>query len=442
MVEIGREWWAKCGKCGMNLGERPGLCYKWKVFWGVCCTEGTFARVVIISLLNSPSNFTVAHLVKTLTMANAEHLKILNEGVEVWNRWRRENRSEKPDLTDTDLGNVDLRIINLVGANLHGSNLQGADLRHANMHNAILTMTNLRSTIMRNAVLSNARLGFAKMNGADLTAASLDSADLRVANLTAANLSRANLRGANLKSVILKQGKLYNTVIGDTALGLADLSDCEGLETVEVNSPCIIDFHTLRASKNLPKSFLLKLGLPELYIDYLPDFYQNEGIRLYPAFLSHSWANKPFARKLYEALIAKGVNVFFDEKKIKPGDEMFTALGRGIEHYDKTILVCSEASLSSWWVDHELEMVFDKERALQKEIGEKFGLLIPITIDDHIFKWTDGKRMAIEKRNIGDFRNWEDEGAFEKALEGLMVALNVDRPDVKPVSHLPRKGKS
>ena len=110
--------------------------------------------------------------------------------------------------------------------------------------------------------------------------------------------------------------------------------------------------------------------------------------------------------------------------------------------HGKTILVCSEDSLNSWWVDQELELVFEKERKLQKETGEKIGLLIPIRIDDHIDTWSSGKRMAIKQRVVGDFRGWEDDAVFEKALDGLVQALNADRKDVGPVSKLPRKAKN
>ena len=132
---------------------------------------------------------------------------------------------------------------------------------------------------------------------------------------------------------------------------------------------------------------------------------------------------------------------FFDEKKLKPGDSIFDSLSRGIELYDKTILVCSKDSLNIWWVDQELELVTEKERNLQKEIGEKVGLLIPIKIDDHIDTWAGGKRMAIKNRAIGDFRNWQDEVEFEKALTDLIHALHIDRPNVKPKSFLREKRK-
>src|SRR5436309_1887863 len=54
-------------------------------------------------------------------MANQEHLNILRQGVEVWNRWRQEHQDIRPDLSDADLnsalvgyttvGNVDLSVV-------------------------------------------------------------------------------------------------------------------------------------------------------------------------------------------------------------------------------------------------------------------------------------------------------------------------------------------
>jgi len=36
-------------------------------------------------------------------MANEEHLKILKQGVEAWNKWREENPDIEPDLFELDL---------------------------------------------------------------------------------------------------------------------------------------------------------------------------------------------------------------------------------------------------------------------------------------------------------------------------------------------------
>jgi hypothetical protein len=162
-----------------------------------------------------------------------------------------------------------------------------------------------------------------------------------------------------------------------------------------------------------------------------------DSLTYYPVFLSHSWENKDFARKLYDALIAKGVGVFFDEKKIRPGDDFYESLSQGIEYYDKMILVCSKASLSeSWWVDREIDRVLAKERELMKERGKRINLLIPIMVDNFVFEWEGAKKEEIRRYRIGDFREWKDEGKFESALNDLLHALNVDRPDIKPKSHL------
>lgn len=354
-------------------------------------------------------------------MANAEHLEILKSGVEKWNEWREKNEIITPDLFGADLSHAFL-----TGANLTGAILTEAFLTEAFLIGAFLTEANL----------SNADLSEAFLFNADLSNAILSNANLSYADLSEANLSNAYLENATLLETRLDKVNFAGCIFARTTFGLTDLSTCLGLDTVQVEYPCTIDFQTLRASKNLPKSFLLKIGLPELYIDYLPEFY-GDALNFYPVFLSHSWANKDFARKLYEALIAKGVNVFFDEKKMKPGDDIYESISKGISWYDKMILVCSQESLSeSWWVDRELDRVLTKERDLFKERGKRINLLIPITIDDYVFKWDGAKAEEVRRYVIGDFKDWQDDAKFEKALNDLVHALNADRPDVKPKSLL------
>ena len=64
-------------------------------------------------------------------MANQEHLDILKQGVDEWNKWRGENSEIRPDLSGAYLREADLREANLFGANLRGADLGGADLRGA-----------------------------------------------------------------------------------------------------------------------------------------------------------------------------------------------------------------------------------------------------------------------------------------------------------------------
>jgi uncharacterized protein YjbI with pentapeptide repeats len=64
-------------------------------------------------------------------MANQEHLDILKQGVQAWNRWREEHPDVDPDLSNANLRHTNLRGANLRGANLRDANLGDADLYHA-----------------------------------------------------------------------------------------------------------------------------------------------------------------------------------------------------------------------------------------------------------------------------------------------------------------------
>ena len=56
-------------------------------------------------------------------MAKPQHLDILKKGVQVWNRWRKENPETPPDLSHAllfgvNLSKADFHMVKLGGANL------------------------------------------------------------------------------------------------------------------------------------------------------------------------------------------------------------------------------------------------------------------------------------------------------------------------------------
>jgi uncharacterized protein YjbI with pentapeptide repeats len=80
-------------------------------------------------------------------MADEEQLCILREGVEAWNRWRKEHPDIQPDLEGADLSQlhllqVDLHGVNLSRCTLHYSILCGADLTQATLREADILSTN------------------------------------------------------------------------------------------------------------------------------------------------------------------------------------------------------------------------------------------------------------------------------------------------------------
>jgi uncharacterized protein YjbI with pentapeptide repeats len=99
---------------------------------------------------------------------NREHLKILNRGVVVWNKWRKENSNIVPHLAYTNLRRVDFSGYNLDNALLpfsilsrcvfKGASFRGADLRGASLRRADLTNANLEGAILRHVSLAECKV--------------------------------------------------------------------------------------------------------------------------------------------------------------------------------------------------------------------------------------------------------------------------------------------
>jgi len=96
-------------------------------------------------------------------MADEEHLRIIRQGVNIWNEWREKHPELIPDLSGADLSEVDLSKADLSGANLSKAYLGGADLFMANLSRASLT----------GAIPMGALLIETDLRGADLTGSSI-----------------------------------------------------------------------------------------------------------------------------------------------------------------------------------------------------------------------------------------------------------------------------
>ena len=125
-------------------------------------------------------------------MANSEHLSLLLEGVDAWNK-RRQESDFTPDLSNIDVWK-EFQKAELLESNiripLREVNLSGANLIGTLMPRAILVDANLEGSRLWAADFTGSDLDRAKLGGADLTGATLDGADLVHANLIGSNLTR------------------------------------------------------------------------------------------------------------------------------------------------------------------------------------------------------------------------------------------------------------
>lgn len=169
-------------------------------------------------------------------MANPEHIKILQQGIEAWNQWREENQDIQPDLSlanlrDAKLEGADLSLTKLGGADLMGADLRGADLKGADLRSAKLKEADLRGARLWSAKLINAGLICAKLEGADLPYAKLMGAVLWSADLSRAKLQHADLRSALLKGTNLEKADVsYVRYNRDGEFRGIRLGGCHGSE--------------------------------------------------------------------------------------------------------------------------------------------------------------------------------------------------------------------
>jgi uncharacterized protein YjbI with pentapeptide repeats len=356
-------------------------------------------------------------------MADEEHVDLLNQGVDAWNMWRSDHPDVQPDLRGAvlagrDLNSINLRCADLVGADLRKADLRQvdlrvADLRHANLYHASLGPSIYDFTVWRGRDEESAVTKYLDPDGSDLRGANLKNADLRFSNLTDANLTWASFVGANMKGV-----RLRDTIFANTYLAGA-----QGLDVCLHLGPCIIDYRTLQCSGTLPLKFLRGCGLPDNLIEYLPSLL-NLPIQFYSCFISYSSQDDDFVQRLHADLQNSRVRCWFAPEDLKIGDKTRSRIDEVIRIHEKLLLVLSENSINSAWVEKEVETAFEHER----ETGDT--VLFPVRLDDAVMDMKTGWAADIKRtRNIGDFRRWKEHDGYRASLARLLRDLKIEAPD-------------
>jgi hypothetical protein len=259
------------------------------------------------------------------------------------------------------------------------------------------------------------------LSGADLHDKWLVAANLRGANLCQVNLSGADLRGANFTEADLTGAALTFAKVGLTIFGAVDLHTVEGLDTLVHHGPSTIGIDTLyRSHGNISEEFLRGAGVPDAMITYSKSLV-GQPFQYHSCFISYSSRDEALAQRLHADLQAKGVRCWFAPEDLKIGDEFRSVIDVSIYRYDRLLLILSEHSVKSRWVQKEVETAFEKEGK------ENRIVLFPVRIDEAVMHSAIGWAADIcRQRHIGDFRQWKDHDAYQQAFHRLLRDLKAE----------------
>ena len=336
-------------------------------------------------------------------MANQHHLSLVKQGVAVWNDWRGNNPTTLPDLSSE---------------NLTGLKLPGANLSRARFGRSTLTRAELASADLTDAGLYQVEFYRADLRNADLRRADLSGAKFHNANLTAAVLHDANLFRVDFIGTELAGARFARARCSLTTFAGVDLGEVLELADAIHRGPSNIDTSTfLRSLGKTPTEFFRGAGVPDSFITHTRSFvaltadYQS-------CFISYSSHDRAFAERLHADLRARNLRCWFAPEDLKIGDRFQETIEDSIRLYDKVMIVLSDASVQSRWVEREVNA------AREREDREDRTVLFPIRIDDTVMNAPQPWAADIRRtRHIGDFREWEAHASYIKAFERLLRDL-------------------
>lgn len=143
-------------------------------------------------------------------------------------------------------------------------------------------------------------------------------------------------------------------------------------------------------------------------------------------FVCYSTTDEPFVQRLVARLRSAGVEVWYAPEDLRGGALQHEQFQQAIQAHDRLLLVLSEASISSTWVESELRW------AVRAESPIGTHKLFPIRLVDlptlqhwSCFDADTGRDLAVVVRSyfLPDFSHWQDAAIFEGACVRLLRDL-------------------
>jgi hypothetical protein len=176
----------------------------------------------------------------------------------------------------------------------------------------------------------------------------------------------------------------------------------------------------LQKSGPLKPAFLQGAGLPAKLINSLPSLLK-QAIH-YSCFISYSTHDEEFAKRLHADLQDKGVTCWFGPLDLPIGGKILDEVDEAIHLANKVLLILSENSIGSNWVEKEVKKALEEEDMREP----KQTVLFPIRLDDAVMKTKQAWAGLVRRdRHIGDFTRWKDHDAYKQSFEHVLRDLTV-----------------
>jgi uncharacterized protein YjbI with pentapeptide repeats len=403
-------------------------------------------------------------------VADALQLELIRRGLVPFNSWRETNPSARIDLTDGDIRKRYLRRAQFSYATLDRANLSECDLsaadftnasaRDANFKSAVLTRTNFEAARLDRANLTNVTLKQvyiqptliaegqtmvtpnASFREARLGEARMVDCIFRKISFAHADFRRASIEGCVFDAVDLDGANFAGATLGNTSFINVDLNRVLGLADVRHGAANSLDLHTLRASR-LNAAFLRGAGLSDFEVSFAElyeptlsservldkiylmfDARTTKPIQVRQVFISYAREDDTFAAKLERKLSDSGMRSWRDVHDLNAG-RVESQIDAAIRLNPILILVLSEHSVDSDWVEWEATRARDIERELKRDV------LCPVALDRswEDSRWSAVLQQQVKKYNILDFAEWRDDIFFAHVFAKLRRGLLLNYPE-------------
>jgi hypothetical protein len=192
----------------------------------------------------------------------------------------------------------------------------------------------------------------------------------------------------------------------------------KGLMEINHDGPSHVTLHTVKLPQDgSALHFLRGTGVSNEWID----FYRAQMmsiIQYYSCFISYSSKDEMLAKRLHADLQDQGVRCWFAPEDMKIGDRIRTRIDEAIHVHEKLLLLLSEHSIASTWVEDEVEAALEKEQRQQREV------LFPILLDEQVMQTSKAWAAKLRRsRHIGNFTHWKEHDEYQKGLNRLLRDL-------------------